>query len=273
MDFKADEKSVEKFKEKLEDLGVALPAYQLMEVIFRQTIMASDTSGYDYEKDTIDKSLQDKSLKPERRLNRLREYILNWQNNTGWEYGFTRVHINEIDEHASLVEDYRAALAHLRSVFDQHKKVVDSHQINRILNGLNEDLKEQLKVNNRPTGRYFDEATFALRPQNFDYFSRYVGFSFGIYHSFFEQLVKQRNGDKNNFSKLLSAKLNFECEHNKHIKVKITPTMLADRVKNNLKGYSLLGEEPFKLKLIDEDFVRHLAESQHRLPEIDPRAA
>ncbi len=272
MDLRANEKSIIRFQDKLATLGISVSAYKVLETIFRQTIIVSSTSGYHYERDSEKRSLFNKSLSPRERLSAIKNYIQEWEGNSGYDYGFTLVSINEIDRHASLLHEYKAAIENLKDVFKNHCEIIDSEIAENFIGELQQKFKDLLRVNERPTGRYLDESTLSLRPENFDYFSRYIGFNYGIYHPLFEKLVESGDETKNNFFRFLSAKLNFECENNSHIKIRFTAKMLGDRIRKNSKGYDLLGEEPFKLGLIDNRFIESLVENQHSMPTIGPKS-
>ena len=270
MNFNADSKSIELFKEKLSTLGLSESVYKILEVVFRQTIIESKTSGYTYDRDSKDKALFDKLLSNRERLHDISDYIKLCEKSSSCEYGFTLVHINEIDQHASLIHEYSAATKGLRDVFDKHSEAIDSEAANQFITELHDKIKDLLRINDRPTGRYFDESSFSLRVENFDYFSRYIGFNYGIYSPLFKSLVDKGDEKKNNFFRFLAAKLNFECENNSHIKIRFTAKILADRFRNNKKGYELLAEEPFKLGLINENFMEYLLENQHTIPKTGP---
>lgn len=259
--WEADNKSISKFKLELEKLGIEVSAYKVMEAIFRQTIMASKVSGYRYDRDSIDPSLHDKTLTPENRLRRLGKYI-DSMHSERMEYGFSLVHINEMDEHALFVNDYQSALKSLKDLFSEHEDKIDSRFASRLIDDVQKQLKTKLSFAGRPTGRYLNQESLSLKTENFDYFSRYLGFAYGIFDPFFQMLVTKGDEEKNNFARFLAAKLNFECENNAHVKMRFKAKMISDRIKRNQKGNDFLAEEPLRLGLLSHDFLRFLCENQ-----------
>lgn len=259
MNIAVNKKSVEKFKDKMDRLGITIPAYQTLEAVFRQTLMMSKTSKYHYADEHPDTSLCREASLPEKRLSSIERHIDEWERRKNLEYGFTLVNINEIDPHITMVHEFHSAIEELKSVVERHKDVLDSRWTNDHIDILRVKLKNQLRFNGRPPGRYFDEESMSLKVENFDYFSRYLGFAYGTFGAFFNKLVEIGDETRPNFTRFLAAKLNFECENNEHIKVRFTVSMLADRLRGNKKGYEALSEEPSRLGLVDNAFIEYLA--------------
>lgn len=262
MDIKPTGKSISDFKNKLEDLGIPVGAYKYLEAIQRQTIMCSGESGYKYQIESSDDSLRSKDLSPRSRANLLRNYVGRWEQKTGLEYGFNHIAITEIETHGDVIIQYQDAINNLKSVFESHSEVVDTRLADSLILELHERLKDRLKINGRPIGKYFEPGTMTLKIDNFDYFSRSLGFSFGIYGPYFDILASTDGSDKTNFYRFMAAKLNFENQHTPQLAGIFNAKKVGDRIKKSQKGYSHLGEQPFLLNLIDNEFVKYI--SDHR---------
>lgn len=262
MDIKPSDKSISAFKDKIDDLGIIIDAYKCLEVIQRQTIMSSAESGYKYQKEEPDDSLREKRLSPRNRVNLLKRYIANWEQSTGLEYGFNHISITEIENHSEVVIQFQEAINNLKAVFYSHKEVVNARLAESLISELHESLKDRLKINGRPIGRYYEPGSMTLKIDKFDYFSRCIGFSFGIYGPYFDILTAKGDSAKSNFYRFMAAKLNFENQHTPVLAGVFNAKKVSDRIKKSQKTYSLLGEQPFLLNLVDHEFISYI--SDHR---------
>lgn len=259
---RSEPKALEDFKNKLERFTFPFRTFQILECIFRQSLMVLPDTQYKYDREQINKSLFDRSLTPEDRIRFVEKHIKNWEKEHNEVYGLNKIRIDEIEGHPKLLEQMRDALEKINSLVDENKNIINEDDARLFKKAIQSSFQEKLKFNGRAVGKYLSSDNLSFKIENFDYFARYLGCAYAIFNPYFELL--EQNGDEvnNKLNLFLSVKMKYEMGFNNEIQ--FNGKKIHNRINGNMKKVDHLRDEIYRVGLISQDLYTHLFEERHR---------
>lgn len=270
MDKEASPEAKFKFRENLKRWKVPDSHFKVLEVIFRQTMMSHDDTKYRYNNDHIDKNLH-KNVAPEIRFNNIQNYIKNWESNTGLEYGFEKLHINELDQLDEILKQYEFASEQIRKLGQRLDAKLGTDVSKKTIADIQKQIKTAYSINGRKNERFlsFNSNGKPKRADiNHDYFVRYLTIGYAVFYDYFDAIGRRINDENrlgNHFNRFLSYKV--QREHVDLIAIgDLDPEKVKDRLKNNSEGRDKRHKIPRDLGLIDDAFIDYLISNNAYLP-------
>lgn len=266
MDRETTEESKRAFREQLRGWNIPVQVFQVLEVVFRQSLMSHKKTGYKYNNEEVDKSLCGQ-FKPPERLARLGNYVTEWEARTKLRYGFEALHMNEVENIDAMIGQFISAKNQLEKLSSEFGLIVETSELNNWIADLKTKLKDRFSVPDRENGRFiiFDKTGDAKKVmENHDYVKCYLGIGYGVFHSFFQRIAMALEGEMpkgNDFNRFLAAKLRREHQDIKELR-EFTAEMVKKKIHNakvDSKDGSFWAQLPYKLDLIDEEFIQHIA--------------
>jgi hypothetical protein len=258
MDKPAPRESKLAFRNQLKNWGIPELHYQVLEVIFRQTLMSDPKSSYKYDNDFIDNTLCG-NMPPEDRFQRLQHYVRGIENKTRLEYGFETVHVDELEKANRIIKQYQNAKHHLERLGQEFGLMFTDKTTHKWLEELQDKVKEGVAINGRQPGRFltFDvKGVPKQQDSKHEYFTRYIGIHYAIFFDYLNKLSSDKN-QKTPLYRLVSAKL--KREHPGLLTpADFSPNFILARIHNNKKIDNYY-RVPRSLKLIDDPFTAFLA--------------
>jgi hypothetical protein len=186
-------------KASLEKARVSILLYQRLEVLFRQTLVQSPASNYDY--GHFEAPLDLEKLNSGQALVRAVDNSLEkWANRyPGSVYGFERIQVAANPRKRKSKSDYCRVIETLDLLSDLHPELVSLDVKERWIRDLG---KNPTSSTADHSGKKEDENFAQLRPEHFDYLKCYLGFACGIFLPYFPDLES--------FSLFLVTKLSLE---------------------------------------------------------------
>lgn len=271
---KAEEESKREFAETLSDIGLSRTGYQVLECLFRQSVMLARGGTYAYQDERSEPVLAGCGEMHQKRMELALTYIGDWENKTKLEYGFERVKIDNFEVHQALIGDYTAALSELKKFASRYKGIITETSLSGLVKEMQKELIRKMEIPGNQPGRFirFDSNLLPeLSHVHFDYFTVYLGLSYGIFHQFFHfsSELSEAHG-KTPFFRFIAAKIRREHDTVSGIE-QITAKYVRDRIKKNQPGAEQIAKVPLIKGIVTTNFLEFLAEQNHSNPAFEWR--